>query len=90
MAWGRLERLCENRGCRVSRFDVRKGRVRSAWLVENPIPTTTKNFDTIETDKGQPESSGCGGIVFALSDGSNPVTFVVYGTRREFAKRICG
>ena len=53
-------------------------------------PTTAENFGTIQTDKGQPESSGCGGIVFALSDGSDPVTFVVYGTRREIAKCICG
>ena len=48
---------------------------------KNPIPTTAENFDTICDDKGQPESSGRGGTVFALSDGSNPVTFVVYDTR---------
>ena len=64
----------------------------SAALVwqKSSIPTTAENFGIIQVDKGQPESSGCGGIVFALSDGSNPVTFVVYGTQREIAQRICG
>lgn len=44
------------------------------------LPTAAENFGTICRDKGQPESSGCEDIVFALSDGSNPVAFVVYGT----------
>jgi len=35
------------------------------------------NFATIQVDKGKPESSGSGGIVFAISDGSDPVTFVL-------------
>lgn len=34
-------------------------------------------MNIIYHDDGQPESSGRGGIVFALSDGSNPVTFVI-------------
>ena len=38
---------------------------------------TGENFGTIFIDEGQPESSGWGGVVFALSDGSNPVTFVI-------------
>ena len=68
-------------------LDVRK---RHTMLAEKSISTTVENYGTMRVDKGQPESSGCGGIVFALSDGSNPVTFVISGTRREIAKRICG
>ena len=49
------------------------------------ISTTAENFGAISCDEGRSASSGCGGVVFALSDESNHVTFVVYGTRREIA-----